>query len=30
MFPEKIRSLNVSIGDADNADKTVKWVCQLC
>jgi hypothetical protein len=30
MFPEKIRFLNVSIGDADNADKTVKWVCQLC
>jgi hypothetical protein len=27
MFPEKIRLLNVSMGGANNAEKTVKWVC---
>jgi hypothetical protein len=30
MLPEKIRLLNVSIGDADNADTSAKWICQLC
>jgi hypothetical protein len=30
MLPEKIRLLNVSMCDADNADKSAKWICQLC
>ena len=30
MLPEKIRLLNVAMGDADNAEECVRWVCQLC